>query len=121
MPQSYLLMTELNSNNTASTGSISQAIEHIRLTRHQYLKNLTTNEGLDAFLENQFQTFAITSTKREFLIRDLRELIKLPLDLVHYASLIQAYKANPQQIPENEPFILRELEIIFKKYGLSRP
>lgn len=114
-------MTELTSNQPAAVGSMTQAIENIRLAQHQYIVNLLTKEGLDSFLENQFQTFAITHTKREFLLRDLRELSKLPLDLVHYATLIQACKANPQHIPEHEPFIFREVEIIFKKYGLDRP
>lgn len=114
-------MKELASNQPAAVGSIKQVIEDIRVARLQYIVNLLTNEGLESFLENHFQTFAITNTKREFLLRDLRELSKLPLDLVHYATLIQACKANPQQIPEHEPFIFREVEVIFKKYGLNRP
>lgn len=111
-------MTEQTINTLV--GSIPEAIEIIRLARQHYIEKITSTEGLDLFLENHFQTFGISNTKREFLLRDLRELSKSSLDLVHYASLIQAYKVQPQPSPENEPFILREVEVIFNKYGLTR-
>lgn len=114
-------MTEMNLNQTTTAGSIAQTIEHIKLTRNKFLLNLMTSEGLESSLESQFQTLAISKTKREFLLRDLKELSKAPLDLVHYASLIQEYKSKSDPILDNNPLFFKEVIIIFNKYGFYQP
>jgi len=56
--------------------------------------------------------------KAEFLKRDLRELQHSPLDLAHYAALIRQMKEENSSTPEEiHPLFLKELKVIFQKYG----
>lgn len=75
-----------------------------------------------SFLEAHFNTLAISPVKQEFLKRDLHELLKSSLDLVHYSSLIkEIIEIGNLGSREGHPLFHYELKVIFNKYGIEQP
>ncbi len=65
-----------------------QIIASIRDVRNQQIEELTKDPVLMAFLEHYYDTLVISNIKKEFLLKDLKELRDSSLDLAHYSSLI---------------------------------
>lgn len=99
-----------------STGVI---IDNITSMRNDTINSLLKNDNaLMAFLEEHFDTIAISPIKQEFLKRDLTELKNSSLDLVHYSSLIKETKETENSVSiEGHSLFHRELRDIFEKYG----
>jgi len=98
--------------------SIEKMILMIRETRDRQIDALLKDTGLMSFLEEQYETFAISSVKKEFLKRDLKELQNTSLDLAHYSSLIKQMKEATLHVELiNHPLVLQEFKRIFQKYG----
>lgn len=99
--------------------STEKIILYLKTLRDNRLKELlSADDALMDFLEEQYNTLAISAVKREFIKRDLAELKSTSLDLVHYSSLIKEIKEHPEfQDAESHPLFIQELKAIFKKYG----
>lgn len=90
----------------------------IRDTRNRQIDELIKDSALMSFLEEHYETFAISAVKKEFLKRDLKELQTSSLDLAHYSSLIKQVKEAVIDIElTNHPLILQEFKRLFQKYG----
>jgi hypothetical protein len=61
----------------------------------------------------------LTPVKKEFLKKDLQELLIAPVDLVHYSRLIREIKeSNSVSLTtKNDELFYQELERIFRKYS----
>ena len=100
--------------------SNQEIIESLHNSRNEWISRLLTEQGLMSFLEEHYYTFVISAVKKEFLQRDLRDLQKSPLDLVHYSSLIRHVKetGSVKSMDGNDLFF-SELNKLFKKYGFE--
>lgn len=100
--------------------SVETIIAYIRSLRDQRLLELTRHDdALMDLLEELYNTVAISTVKREFMKRDLKELRGTPLDRSHYATLISEITENGDKIDaEKSPLFIAELQQIFAKYGL---
>ena len=109
-------------NKINSSISNEAIISNIWAVRNTYLTELMKEDRLMAYLEENFNTIAISHVKLEFIKRDLKELRDTSLDLVHYASIIRDTKilGSSSFTPEH-PLLEIELHTIFKKYGLAKP
>jgi len=106
-------------NPSISTETI---ISNIWEVRNTYLTKLMNEDRLMAYLEENFNTIAISHVKLEFIKRDLKELRDSSLDLVHYASIIRDTKIlGTNSFTPEHPLLEIELNAIFKKYGLAKP
>jgi hypothetical protein len=94
-------------------------IETIRMLRDNHINELLkTDEALFRFLKKHYDTVAISPIKKEFLKRDLIELKKTSLDLVHYSSLIKETKERGgMELAGSHRLFIQELNVIFQKYG----
>ncbi len=107
----------------ASKISTELVIEMLRSIRDSTINTLLKNDdSLMSFLEEHYNTIAISPVKQEFLKRDLNELKNSTLDLVHYSSLIKEIKETGNLVSrEGHPLFHYELRIIFQKYGIEVP
>jgi predicted oxidoreductase len=93
-------------------------IENIRKARDQRVQKLLNDSALMTFLEEHYNTVAVSAVKLEFLKRDLQGILNTSLDLAHYSSLIKRMKeANTSIVEVNHPLFLLELNSFFKKNG----
>lgn len=98
--------------------SIEKMILMIREVRDRQIDDLIKDASLMSFLEEHYETFAISAVKKEFLKRDLKELQRSSLDLAHYSSLIKQMKEAKIPVDlHNHPLVLKELKTLFQKYG----
>ncbi|MBL7872059.1 MAG: hypothetical protein JNM78_10635 [Cyclobacteriaceae bacterium] len=98
-------------------------IDTLRSIRDTVINELLQNDdSLMAFLEVHYNTLAISSVKKRFLMRDLNELRNSTLDLVHYSSLIKEIVETGDLMKRNEhPLFRYELKVVFQKYGIEMP
>ena len=100
--------------------STDTIIERIRDTRNEFIDSLLKDPGLGEYMEVNFDTFAISKVKLEFLRRDLKELRTSPMDLVHYASLIRHLKeVNSLDVDGQHSLLKEEVHSVFRKYGIQ--
>jgi hypothetical protein len=109
-----------DSQSVRAAGSIDAAIHTIRSARDKAINDLFVDNALDEFLETHFSVFVISKVKREFICRDLISLRNASLDLVHYAELIKSGKDNPHESAAWNDLLLKELFVIFAKYGFEK-
>ncbi len=104
---------------TISVISTELIIEHLKSIRDTTVISLLKNDdALMAFLEEHFDTIAISPVKQEFLKRELVELKNSSLDLVHYSSLIKEIKEKGYMMVNKDlPLFNQELKLICEKYG----
>lgn len=104
---------------TASVISTELIIENLKSIRDTTVISLLKNDdALMAFLEEHFDTIAISPVKQEFLKRELVELKNSSLDLVHYSSLIKEIKEKGYMMVNKDlPLFNQELKLICEKYG----
>lgn len=97
--------------------SIERIIDSVRQKQGDLINQYLNDAALRSYFKQQYNR-DISSVKLEFLKRDLRELTKAALDLVHYAALIKQMKElNSEFLPEgSDAFFYEELHAIFKKY-----
>lgn len=107
----------------ASKISTEVVIDMLRSVRDSTITLLLKNDdALMSFMEQHYNTIAISSVKQEFLKRDLNELKNSSLDLVHYSSLIKEIKETENlSSREGHPLFHHELGVIFQKYGIEIP
>jgi hypothetical protein len=103
--------------NQAEKLSVEKIIDLVRGVRNDLIKDFLDKKNVELYFNEQYST-SISAIKVEFLIRDLKELLISPVDLVHYAALIKEIKENNSAGLSNgsKDLFYKELEIIFDKY-----
>jgi hypothetical protein len=98
--------------------SIENIIDIVRSVRNDLIKEYLQDERLSSHYKEKFRK-ELTNVKREFLKRDLRELLIAPVDLAHYSKLItQLKETNSASLSEKSHiFFNEELDRIFNKYS----
>lgn len=98
--------------------SVEKIIDLVRSVRNDLINDFLKADRVSSYFEEQFNK-KITNVKKEFLKRDLKELLIAPVDLVYYAGLINQIKeTNSVSISDtNREFFYKELDKIFKKYS----
>jgi len=98
--------------------SVEKIIDLIRIVRNELIKDFLKDDNLSVYYQEQFNK-ELSLVKKEFLKRELKELLISPVDLAHYARLInQLRETNTASITEkNNELFYRELDSIFKKYA----
>ncbi len=97
--------------------SVEKIIDLIRIVRNDLIKDFLNDDFLTSYYENKYDK-TLSSVKREFLKRDLKELQMSSVDLVHYARLINHVKETGtfSLLAKNSDFFYWELECILEKY-----
>jgi len=110
-------MESLNPVQESSKLSIERIIDSVHQRQGEVIREYLNDSVLRAYFKQRYNR-EISSVKLEFLKRDLRDLTKAHLDLVHYAALIKQMKElNSDALPDGgDAYFLQELEVIFKKY-----
>ena len=98
--------------------SMQQVIELVRNRRNNKIKLFADkNIVVDFFLENY--DVKLSDRKYEFLSRELAELLIAPVDLAHYAAVINDFKEQTRTTEldqECDRLVMQELVKIFNKY-----
>ena len=106
-------MTELQTDKL----SVEKVIDLVRQVRNDLIKDFLINDNVQNYFVERYNK-PLSPIKREFLMRDLRELMILPVDLVHYSSLIKEIReTNTANLSgRNNQLFYKEVEVIFDKY-----
>lgn len=96
--------------------STEQVIASIKSYRDRLISSLCQETNLLKYLEENFNTVAISKVKLEFLIRDLAELKHSSLDLAHYSSQIKKMKESDSVNIDNPKLIMAEIDQVIRKY-----
>ncbi len=102
-------------NHRILNASTAEVIEELLKIRNNLISELLDDNGLKNFLEKEFDMIALSPIKVEFLKRDLKELQRSSLDLVHYAGLIKLIKETGANAQQSNLF-LNEIRTVFQKY-----
>jgi hypothetical protein len=97
--------------------SIEIIVDIVRRLRNDLVKDFLCNNNFQSyFLETYGKE--ISKIKQEFVIRDLKELLISPVDLVHYSSLIKEIReTNSASLSKgNNKLFYQEIKVIFDKY-----
>jgi hypothetical protein len=99
--------------------SVEQIIDLIRSQRNELAKQFLNDQHLSSYYKQQFNK-EVSNIKREFIKRELKELLIEPVDLVHYAGLINEKRENNSIVINEKELELfyKELNIIFRKYSM---
>lgn len=110
-------MQQAESNQTAQNISTEKIIDLIRNLRNDLIKEFLQDESLDRYLEKTYDK-KISPVKKEFLKRDLKELLISPVDLVHYSRLITHIKDTgaASLSLENSDLFYKDVAKILQKY-----
>ena len=110
-------MQQIDSGKDVVPLSVDRVIDLIRMVRNDLVKDLLHGDQLAAIYESNYGK-PLSNVKREFLKRDLREVLISPVDLVHYAGLI-TYARNTGTFSlteKNSDYFYKDVERLFIKY-----
>jgi hypothetical protein len=107
----------LQTTNQVEKLSVEKIIDLIRGLRNDLIKDFLDKKNVESYFKEQYSK-DISAIKTEFLMRDLKELLISPVDLVHYAALIKDIRENntANLSGDNKNLFYKELEVIFDKY-----
>jgi hypothetical protein len=99
--------------------SIEKIIDLIRAVRNDLIKAFLNDETLNAHFQTQYKK-PLSDIKREFCKRDLKELLITPVDLVHYAGLINYIKetGTASVTEKNDHYFYSDIDKIISKYSI---
>lgn len=106
----------LRDQTTTSVDSIDAIIDNVRKERDRQIEGLLSEAGLTSFLVRHYGGAELSRVKTEFLRRDLGALLRSPLDLTHYASLIRELKADKGVPIGGQSCFWSEQNALFQKY-----
>ena len=97
--------------------SIDRVIELIRITRNELITEFLHDDRLAIRFKGKYGK-TLSNVKREFVKRELKELLNSPVDLVHYAGLINHAKTTGSfsLVEHNAEFFHSEIDRILVKY-----
>jgi hypothetical protein len=93
-------------------------IDLIRRLRNDLIKDFLDERFLRDYLASKYNVKELSNIKVEFIKKDLKELLILPVNVGHYHDIMEQIKTTDSaSLSEgNEQLFYKELEIIFKKY-----
>lgn len=99
------------------TLSVEKIIDIVRTVRNELVKDFLEDAVLDRYYETKFHK-PVSNIKREFFKRDLRELLIAPVDLVHYAKLINSIRETGtiSLAHTNSQFFYDDIHRVISKY-----
>lgn len=105
-------------NTSQSQWTHEHVIDMVRKLRNDLIKDFLDERHLKLYIADHFGVRDLNAIKIEFIKRDLKDLLISPVDLEHYASIINQIKlTDSASITEvNEPLFYKEVEVIFKRY-----
>jgi hypothetical protein len=97
---------------------VETVISTVRDLRNGIIVSFLIDENLLAYFKSEYNK-DLSAVKKEFLKKDLHELLISPVDLVHYSGLIREIKEsnNAAVMSKHDALFYQELEAIFKKYS----
>jgi hypothetical protein len=98
---------------------IHEIIDRVRACRNDKIKEFSEKQVVLEYFR-QHHAVELSDRKHEFLLRELNELLKAPVDLVHYSSVITEFKqsvAAPGLDHQCGQLTMQELVKIFNKYS----
>src|SRR4051812_17358359 len=106
-------MNKTDSGQDSVTLSVEKIIDLIRSVRNDLIKAFLTDQMLNDYFQSKYKK-PLSDIKREFCKRDLKELLITPVDLVHYAGLINYIKetGTASFTEKNEQYFYSDLEKI---------
>ncbi|HEY0744408.1 MAG TPA: hypothetical protein VGD40_23240 [Chryseosolibacter sp.] len=98
--------------------SVEKIVELIRAVRNDLIKEFLNDEVLNQYFRAHFKR-DLSNVKREFLKRDLKEMLIAPVDLVHYSKLITHVKDTGafSLVQKNDDFFYSDVHSIISKYS----
>lgn len=110
-------MQNSDSNDSAVTLSIDKIIDLVRTVRNELIKDFLNDDHLNQYYQIKVGK-PLSAVKREFFKRDLRELLIAPVDLVHYARLINYIKETGtiSLARKNSEFFYDDIDRVIRKY-----
>lgn len=110
-------MQQIDSGKDVVPLSVDRVIDLIRIIRNDLVKDLLQDDYLAAIYENKYGK-PLSNIKREFIKRDLKEMLISPVDLVHYAGLITHVRNTGtfSLVEKNSDFFYRDVDRVFVKY-----
>ena len=115
-------MSEAGKDNKIEAGqieklSVEKSIDLVRQRRNDLIKDLLQRDNIQTYFTDRYKK-ELSAIKLQFLIRDLKELLILPVDLVHYSSLIKdTREINSADLSKgNTELFYKELDVLFNKY-----
>jgi hypothetical protein len=110
-------MQKTDSKDSVTPLSVEKIIDLIRSVRNDLVKDFLKDEVLNEFYQAKFNK-PLSTVKREFFKRDLRELLIAPVDLVHYAKLINYIKetGTSSLVQKNSEYFYNDIDRVISKY-----
>ena len=110
-------MQPAQSNQVSEALSTENIIDLIRSIRNDLIKQFLKNDSIDLYLAQYYEK-KISHVKKEFLIRELKELLISPVDLVNYSKLITQIRETgvASLTLKNGDLFYKDLEGIILKY-----
>ena len=110
-------MQNVNTAQNETNLSIEKIIDLIRNFRNDLVKDLLRADSFEKYFTENFNK-ELSPVKKEFIRKELKELLILPVDLVHYAKLITHLRSinSASVTEENKRFFNDEVAAIFRKY-----
>jgi hypothetical protein len=117
MANSISLMQKNEHIESGTTLSTEKIIDIVRTVRNDLIKELLKDDRYETYFTSQFNK-PLSKVKKEFIRRELKELLIHPIDLVHYSKLINQIKeTNSVSVSEqSHKLFYDEFDIVFKKY-----
>ncbi|HEY0655505.1 MAG TPA: hypothetical protein VGD65_20360 [Chryseosolibacter sp.] len=110
-------MQKADANNSATALSVEKIIDLIRSVRNDLVKDFLNDDVLNKYYEEKFGK-PLSTVKKEFFRRDLRELLIAPVDLVHYAKLITHIRetGTASLARKNSEFFYSDIDRVISRY-----
>lgn len=107
---------ELNTVDTQWTDE--RIIDLVRKLRNDLIKDFLDERHMKEYVEQQFRIRDLSPIKVEFIKKALKELMISPVNLNHYAPLINQIRLTDSAAlaEANEQLFYREVESILKEY-----
>ncbi|HYG18637.1 MAG TPA: hypothetical protein VD816_06905 [Ohtaekwangia sp.] len=112
-------MDKTHSVSGAVDFSEENIIELIRKLRNDLIKDFLDERYLKNYFEEHFKVKDLPAVKIEFIKKDLKELLISPVDMTHYADLIDQIKesGSASLTDGNEELFYKDLGKILRKYN----
>lgn len=106
---------------STETWTDERVIDIVRRLRNDLIKDFLNEDHLRQYVRVQYRITAITPVRIEFIKRELKELLISPVNMQHYADLIDQIKTSDSAAlsQRNESLFYDELDHILKKYITS--
>jgi hypothetical protein len=93
-------------------------IELIQKLRNDLVKDFLDERFLKEYLAERYHVREMSNVKVEFIKKELKELLQLPLDQVHYEALLTRLKETDATTLEDgeEHLFYAEIEKVLRRY-----